>query len=141
MKKEISEFRNKWYSHDKEILTCKRKYSNVEELANGLESSQFAIDLEGFHYECLFKEKKGNYLYVIYNGARYKELPEFPRWGYHELFDGSMLCLEDPMYYKYPQMICGSFYGDETRSGIVISLRIIKAAGLLLPAASLSWSC
>lgn len=127
IKKEIKEFRDKWYSHDKEILARKRQYGSLEELEVELESSQFAIDLEGYHYECLFKEQAGEYLYVIYNGARYTDLPEFPRWGYHNLFDGSMLCLEDPMYYKYPDMICGSFYGDRGKSGIVISLVIIKA--------------
>lgn len=127
IKKEIKEFRDKWYSYDREILARRRQYGSLEELELKLESSQFAIDLEGYHYECLFKEKAGEYLYVIYNGARYTDLPEFPRWGYHNLFDGSMLCLEDPMYYKYPDMICGSFYGDREKSGIVISLGIIKA--------------
>lgn len=127
IKKEIKEFRDKWYGHDKEILARKRQYGSLEELEVELESSQFAIDLEGYHYECLFKEQAGEYLYVIYNGARYTDLPEFPRWGYHNLFNGSMICLEDPMYYKYPDMICGSFYGDREKSGIVISLGIIKA--------------
>lgn len=127
IKKEIKDFRDRWYSHDKKILTCKRKYDSLEELAAKLESSQFAIDLEGYHFECLFNEQPGEYLYVIYNGAQYKELPEFPRWGYHRLFNGSMLCLEDPMYYKDKRITSGSFYGDREKSCIVMSIGIIKA--------------
>lgn len=126
IKEEITTFRDKWYSYDKELIKYKKKYTSLDELAEKLDSSQFAIDLEGYHYECLFKYNPGDYLYVVYNGARFAELPEFPRWSYYNLFNGSMLCLEDPMYYKYPDMICGSFYGDKEKSGIIISLGIVK---------------
>lgn len=127
IKQEIENFRERWYSHDEELLQKKRKYRNLKELEEKLESSQFAIDLEGYHFECLFREKPGEYLYVSYNGAQYTDLPEFPRWGYHNLYNGSMLCLEDPMYYKDIGIICGSFYGDREKSCIIISLGIIKA--------------
>lgn len=137
VKQEIKEFRDKWYSYDAKILSRKRYYDSLEELEEKLENSQFAIDLEGYHFEWLFIEKteylfenrSWEYLYVIYNAAQDDNngVPTFPRWGYHNLFDGCMLCIEDPMYYKFPNMKAGSFYGDNEKSCVALSLEIIKA--------------
>ena len=55
IKQEIKDLREKWYSNDKEIFTRKQEYNTLEEIAQGVESSLFSIDLYGYHFECLFE--------------------------------------------------------------------------------------
>ena len=115
------------YGYDNDILTKKKRYSDLKDIENHLEDSQFNIDLQGYHYECLFHHGEGKNLYVIYDGARNKTVPGFPRWGYYNLFSGSMLCIEDPMFYKFPDIRLGWFYGTKSLSLIKLSLEIVKA--------------
>ncbi len=106
------------------------EYQSLSEIEENLISSRFKIEYKGYHFECLFNESVSNndFLYVIYNGARKKGIiPYFPRWTYHGILPGHMLCIEDPMYYKYPNLKLGWCYGNEKESLIQISTEIIKA--------------
>ncbi|MBO6290698.1 MAG: hypothetical protein J6N51_00335 [Selenomonas sp.] len=119
--------RERIYGYDKALLAKKRRFDSLKDIEENLENSQFNIDLKGFHYECLFHHGEGKNLYVIYDGARYSNFPGFPRWGYYNLLPGSMLAIEDPMYYMYPDIQLGWFYGTKTLSLIDLSLEIVKA--------------
>lgn len=106
------------------------EYASCDEIRENLKSSRFRIDYRGYHFECLFSENNSytKNLYVIYNGAR-KEgiMPYFPRWTYHGILPGHMLCIEDPMYYMYEDLKLGWFYGNKEESLLEISIDIIKA--------------
>lgn len=90
----------------------------------------FSVNYRDYHFECLMNKKKqeeNENLYVLYNGIYVKNmLPRFPRWAYHNMFSGSMLCFEDPMYYKYPELTLGWLWGTPEESLIEISTDIVK---------------
>ncbi|MBO9116804.1 MAG: hypothetical protein J7E09_20645 [Escherichia coli] len=65
-------------------------------------------------------------LYVLFFAARsfekvdgikkFRALPFFPRWSYSNFLDGDVLCIEDPMYYMYPNLHVGWMYGNNKYS-------------------------
>lgn len=125
--KQLSDMRSHLYGRDDSLLQRKRTYADCDAIRKGMESSQFRVDLKGYRFECLFHHQEGENLYVIYDGLRRDNLPGFPRWGYHRLFSGSMLCIEDPMYYLYPGIAISWYYGTKELSLIELSLEIVRA--------------
>lgn len=129
MRKAVQSYREELYSGDKSLLNRRKRFDSLEELEENLETSQFNIDLDGWHFECLFHQGVGDSLYVIYDGAHTAgaKLPLFPRWSYHNMFPGSMLCIEDAMFYKFPELRLAWHYGTEKVSLVQISLHIVRA--------------
>lgn len=124
--KKIQDQREKILKTDN-IFTETKQYSSLQDLKKNLEDGRFSIDINDAHYECLFHYKPSKTLYVIFDGARLSSrMPNFPRWTYHNLFDGSYIGIEDPMYFKYPNLKIGWYYGTDKQSYIKDSLLIIK---------------
>lgn len=115
------------YIHTAALHTKPQQYTSLQDLKENLCNGRFNIDINNAHYECLFHHKTGDNLYVIFDGARLtSRMPNFPRWTYHNMFDGSYLGIEDPMYFKYQNLKLGWYYGTKSHSYIEDSLLIIK---------------
>ena len=126
----VDQVRKEYTYIDKKLFNQNIKYKSLEELEKTLDSGRFNIDIDGIHFECLFNNKpKNNLLYVVFNGGRtdIKATPQFPRWSYSSLFNGSYLGIEDPMYYKYKNLKIGWYYGTKNKSYIEYCIVIIKS--------------
>lgn len=94
----------------------------------------FSTLIEDVHFECFYKRKLGTKkLYVILGGGRWRppgvlaKTPNFPRWSWNPILDGHLLCIEDPMYYKYPNLTVGWFYGTEDKNYREVTSRLINS--------------
>jgi FOG: TPR repeat, SEL1 subfamily len=89
---------------------------------------RFNVDIGSAHFECFFKEKESDWLYVFLPGARTgsKKLPRFSRWSWYPSVDGNVLCVEDPMYYKFPKLSIGWFFGTQDEDYTEYLLRIVE---------------
>ena len=90
--------------------------------------TRFNIKLGSAHFECFFKEKKNDWLYVFFAAARNDlgRLPRFPRWSWHPFVNGSALYVEDPMYYKFPTLKCGWFFGAKNEDYMEHLSKIVR---------------
>ena len=122
----INDLRNHFLYYDVNILKSKTQFKTINDLFNNINNGRFSIELDNIHFECLFYKNNGKYLYVSYNGAQMPNLPNFPRWSYYHLLEGSFLSIEDPMYYKFPNLKIGWFYGTKESSYIIKSIDIIR---------------
>ena len=117
---------------NKAVLEKHRSYASLDELEKNLENAQFTLSLLNYKYECRFQKNGGDTLFVFYNGARRLKknvapAPLFSRWSYAPLLSGSLLCIDDPMIYKYEGLKLGWYYGDEHESCIHLAIEIVKA--------------
>lgn len=99
---------------------------------------RFYTDINGYHYEMFLYKKNSPKLYIALNGARTRhekkgDIPYFNRWSYYTFLDGSVLVIEDPMYYKFSELTLGWYYGTEEENGCREGLYkvIHDVAGLL----------
>lgn len=61
-------------------------------------------------------------LYICFFAARevknenghekFRDVPFYPRWSYSNFLDGDVLCIEDPMYYRYGNLHIGWMFGS-----------------------------
>lgn len=116
---------DKGYLVDKGITV---DLDNIESIPNG----RFRSTYRGVTFEMMFHEKRSQHLYVILNGARTSNYPEFKRWSWYPFIQGSMLNIADPMYAKFPNLKLGWYYGDSHLDyrGLVSEI-IIKIANYL----------
>lgn len=78
-------------------------------------------------------------LYVMFDGSRSRSggkalapLPSFSRWSWHKETDASLISLEDPMYYTFPDCTLGWYYGTKDEDYRQYCAQCIrKIAGLL----------
>lgn len=116
----------------KEVLAENHQYfTDLNELKS-LQNGRFSMVLEGFMYECFYQHQENSpFLYVMLNGARRnggtENLPVFTRWSYYNVLEGSLLCIDDPMFYQYPELLLGWYYGRPERSALTVALQIVKA--------------
>lgn len=111
----------------KKIIERKADFSLVEkEPAQFLLESEtipedrFYADVNSAHFECFFKKGCADYLVVFFSGARSRAgggvapYPTFSSWSWYKDINASILCIDDPMYSAYPDMIIGLYYGTKT---------------------------
>ena len=80
---------------------------------------RFYADVKSAHLECFFKRGTADYLVVFLSGARTRSdgvapYPTFSSWSWYKDINASLLCIDDPMYNTYPDMVVGLYYGTET---------------------------
>jgi len=79
--------------------------------------TRFNVDVGSAHFECLFKEGNHDWLYVFLGSttdSSNKGGPESShRWSWYPFIEGHSLFIEDPMRFKYPNLIAGWFLGTE----------------------------
>ena len=98
--------REKFYGYDKSILLKKSKIIDINKLNFG-DAGKYTINIsDEISFDILYFPSKIKKLYVsISSGIAFGEkrpYPTFTRWSYNNLFDGIYICIEDPMYKKYP---------------------------------------
>lgn len=71
--------------------------------------------IEGFFHQGTARE-----MYVMFDGSRSRSggrglapLPSFPRWSWYKETDASLISIEDPMFYTFPQCTLGWYYGTK----------------------------
>lgn len=85
-----------------------------------LPPSRFYSVLGSARIECFFSKGSANRLIVFFSGARTRNggrdlapFPTFSSWSWGSETNASVLCIDDPMYYNYPTLPFGWFYGTE----------------------------
>lgn len=92
----------------------------------------FETDYQGVRFGCLYINQPGDYFYITLNGGRWRgpgdlaTVPTFSRWSWSNMMDGPVLCIEDPMYYMYQELVVGWFYGTESVNYRNIVAQLIK---------------
>jgi len=109
-KKEANKASNK-------ILDKTRQYDFDLEKPGIVRDGTLTTNIDGLRYDCLIKRHETKKLYVFLHGGRWisadklAEIPSFSKWQYYPILDGNMLCIEDPMYHYYADLVTGWFYG------------------------------
>lgn len=100
---------------------------------------RFYADVKSAHLECFFKRGTADYLVVFLSGARTRSdgvapYPTFSSWSWYKDINASLLCIDDPMYNTYPDMVIGLYYGTETddyrQDTAVLIKRIAQLLGI-----------
>ena len=108
-------------SQNGHVFDSVRQYESLDDLEENLTEGQFKIMLSGYHFSSVFQHRPGKKLYVILSEAmglrewisETQMKPRYSRWSYASVLDGSLLNIEDPMYWKYPGIIVSWFYGTK----------------------------
>ena len=108
-------------SQNDHVFDSVRQYESLDDLEENLTEGQFKIMLSGYHFSSVFQHRPGKKLYVILSEAmglrewisETQMKPRYSRWSYASVLDGSLLNIEDPMYWKYPGIIVSWFYGTQ----------------------------
>lgn len=113
----VASGRKKLYDMDISIDLLKKKYLDINNLSEEIETGRYWTEFEQAHFELFINRKENNKIYVVFNGARTAngkkvEIPQFNRWTWSSIMDGTMINFEDPMFYKFPDLKLGWFYGD-----------------------------
>lgn len=111
----------------KKIIEKKTDFSLVEKEpveflldSEEIPEDRFYADINSAHFECFFKKGNADYLVVFFSGARSRSggaiapYPTFSSWSWYKDVNASILCIDDPMYSAYPDMIIGLYYGTKT---------------------------
>lgn len=123
MASNIQTLRNIVYGFDNNLIYAKGRPPS--------HSGKFIETVNGVDLSCFYADGSNSELYVVFNGAAnethdYYLNPNFPRWTYHTLLDGSFLAFDDPMYSKYPDLKLGWYYGDPGHSFIADCLSVVR---------------
>lgn len=107
---------------EKELITQNPICADNLENLNLDAQHRFYTDINGYHYEFFLYKKESPKLYIIFGGARTyngkkRDVPYFNRWSYYSFLDGNLLIIEDPMFYKYNDLLLGWFYGTDKENG------------------------
>lgn len=111
----------------KKIVEKKADFSLVEKQpakflleSETIPEDRFCADVNSAHFECFFKKGSTDYLVVFFSGARTRPngtvtaYPNFSCWSWYKDINASILCIDDPMYSTYPEMVIGLYYGTKT---------------------------
>ena len=76
--------------------------------------SNCSILIEKWQFDIFFNFINTKKLYIVLSGSRKigDPLPLFKRWSWNAAFDGSVLYISDPMFYKFKDCILGWYYGS-----------------------------
>ena len=129
------ELLDKVESHKEKLSECPLEFGKNTTLPNG----RFYTDIRSAHIEGFLIPGKEKKMYVFLHGARggenlddLEKPPRFLRNTYNNYFDGSILCLEDPMFYSFKRCKLGWYYGTDTEDYRDYCARVIKRIAMLL---------
>lgn len=114
---EVEKQRIQYEIADSSLLADKStKYIDINEMTE-LSDGRICINVNKTRFECMFRKGTGCKLYVFLAAARTRAnglapLPLLQRWSYYNVLEDSVLCVSDPMYYDYPNLQCGWFWGN-----------------------------
>lgn len=116
----LSARRKKLYSADKNLLLGDVTNIDINNIVS-IPDGKIRIDINGARFEGFFHKANSKKLYIILDGARtggggVRPIPIYSRWSWYSFVGVNWLCLEDPMYYKYDDLLLGWFWGDETHN-------------------------
>lgn len=105
---------------DASMLAAEPKEFSVGEENERLPEIRFYTLLGSARIEGFFHQGNISKLYVIFDGSRSRSggrglapLPSFSRWSWHKQTDASLVSIEDPMFYTFPQCTLGWYYGTK----------------------------
>jgi hypothetical protein len=110
--------RKKLYDMDISLSSLESKYLDINNMTVEIETGRYWTEVDEAHFELFINKKNNKKLYIVFNGARTANgmkvgIPQFNRWTWSSVMDGTMLNFEDPMFYKFPDIRLGWFYGDK----------------------------
>ena len=76
----------------------------------------FHLIKDGWIFDILLTRHQEKKLFVLFGGARtltQKNLYSFSRWSYFPFMAGNVLSIVDPMFYKFPNLELGWYYGTQ----------------------------
>lgn len=127
------------YNKDKRCFSHLLNFMSIEEF---LISKDKVLSYEGrlnivvnnIILKCFvsFKERSQSLL-VFFNGARSKKCdlknyqPTFARASYKNMLESNIICIDDPMYDNYPELLLGWFYGNKTNCYLYNVNQLISA--------------
>lgn len=102
-----------------------------------LPPARFWADIGRAHLECFFHKGTAPFLIVFFSGARTRQggtaaYPTFSSWSWYKDLNASVLCVDDPMYMEYPELMLGWFYGTENEDFRSDTAVLIKHTSALL---------
>lgn len=118
----IKNRRNSIYHTNKDIIKRINQSIDFKNISwKDIKDGRTCIHYDGVQIETFLKISGKKRLLVTFDGSRSvpyngEWIPKFVRWSYNNIFDGSILCFEDPMYYKFPDLSLGWYYGEKNRS-------------------------
>lgn len=105
---------------DASMLAAEPREFSVGEENERLPEIRFYTLLGSARIEGFFHQGNISKLYVIFDGSRSRSggrdlapLPSFSRWSWHKQTDASLVSIEDPMFYTFPQCTLGWYYGTK----------------------------
>lgn len=109
-------------------------YSRDELCHSNLSNGRFDVVSLGAKFRCVYHKADEKRLYVFLSGGRTPKkdggfsdkLPRFKRWSFYPFLNGTMLVFEDPMYYKFNNLLKGWFYGDCEVSYIAELVEVVR---------------
>ncbi len=116
------------YNYDKSLINVSTRNIPFDDFDN-IDDGRNKITYNNTVFETFFKKQNGDYLYVFLTGYREKEgtrNPDFSRWSWYPVVPGSILCIDNPMYYSFPKIRMGWFLGDDKSDYIKYTSEIIK---------------
>ena len=105
---------------DVSILSAEPKEFSTGEGDKHLPETRFYTQMGSARIEGFFHKGNTPKLYVMFDGSRSRSggravapLPSFSRWSWYKETDASLISLEDPMYYTFPDCTLGWYYGTK----------------------------
>ena len=100
-----------------------------------LSEDHFHLSKDGWIFDILMTRHQDKRLFVLFGAARTltrKNPYTFTRWSYFPFMSGNVLSIIDPMYYKYPNLKLGWYYGTKDYCLLQTIAAIIKKIQLQL---------
>lgn len=101
----------------------------ISEKEIDLKEDHFHLIKDGWTFDILLTRHQEKKLFVLFGGARNinaKNLYPFPRWSYFPFMPGNVLSIVDPMFYKFPNLKLGWYYGTKDYCLLQTTSTIIK---------------
>lgn len=119
----ISAIRDKFYGYDKYAFYKQTREVSIDNPCMD-ETGRYKVKSKSTTFDCLFFLPSTsiaiNKLYVSFSSAnvfgKNRKYPTFTRWTYYNILDGYYICIEDPMYKRYPNAGATWFFGNKNAS-------------------------
>ena len=124
---------------DKKLLSAEPEEFLTEEGNKHLPGTRFYTRIGSARIEGFFHKGAVPKLYVMFDGSRTRAggkdlapLPSFSRWSWYKETDASLMSIEDPMFYTFPQCTLGWYYGTENEDYRSYCAQCVRKAADLL---------
>ena len=126
----LAERRKSLYSADMSFMEREPVQIDIDNIVE-IPDGKLSIAYKEARFECFFHAGNKKKLYVILDGARtgggrVRPVPIYSRWSWYPFVDSYLLCMEDPMYFKYEELLLGWFYGDSLNNYRQYVAEIVK---------------